>query len=137
METMEVIVAMTKEAIVAMTKIPIILITTAALWLPLIGCQRSFESTAPVPIHKLVVTGNQHSVPIYPDEQSYVNTSRMKQEGGVQGTIGDVKQGLTAKELDDQTVVEIVSSDDDGAVVTVTDGPMKGQTGFVAKQNVE
>jgi len=101
------------------------------------GCQRSADSGAPVMIHKLVVTGNQHSVPVYPDEQSYLNTSHMKQEGGVEGAVGDMKQGLTAKQLDDQTAVEIVTSDDNGSVITVTDGPMKGQTGFVAKQNVD
>jgi 4-carboxymuconolactone decarboxylase len=48
-----------------------------------------------------------------------------------------MKQRLTTKQLDDQTDVEIVTTDDNGAVVTVTDGPMKGQTGFGAKQNVD
>jgi len=33
--------------------------------------------------------------------------------------------------------VEIVSSDDNGAVIAVIDGPMKGQRGFVAKQNID
>ena len=51
--------------------------------------------------------------------------------------IGDVKQRMTTKQLDDQTNVEIVSSDENGAVITVTDEPTKGQTGFVAKQNVD
>ena len=41
------------------------------------------------------------------------------------------------KEIDDQAPVQIVTTDDYGAVVTVTDGPMKGATGFVAKQNVD
>jgi hypothetical protein len=48
-----------------------------------------------------------------------------------------VKQNITAKQIDDQTSVQIVTSDDYGSVVTVTDGPMKGQSGFVAKQNVD
>ncbi len=52
------------------------------------------------------------------------------------GVVGDVKQTLTAKQIDDQTPVQVVTSDDYGAVITVTDGPMKGATGFVAKQNV-
>jgi hypothetical protein len=86
--------------------------------------------------HKVVATGNQHSVPVYPDEEAYLHTSRMKQEGGVEGMVGDVKQKLTAKQLDDQTPVRIISSDDYGAVIEVTDGPMKGMTGFVAKQNI-
>jgi hypothetical protein len=112
-------------------------ILAAVISLSVIGCQRSPESGAPVMVHKLVVTGNEHSIPVYPDEQSYLSTSRMKQEGGVEGAVGDVKQGITAKQLDDQTAVEVVTSDDNGSVITVTDGPMKGQTGFVAKQNVD
>jgi hypothetical protein len=102
-------------------------------FLTVVGCQ----TIAPVVPHKLVVTGNQHSVPLYPDEATYLNTSREKQEGGVVGVVGDVKQSITAKQIDDQTPVQIVTSDDNGAVITVTNGPMKGATGFVAKQNVD
>lgn len=102
-----------------------------------IGCQRSPISGAPVMTHKLVVTGNEHSVPVYDNEHSYLETAHMKQEGGPEGMVGDIKQRMTTKRLDDQTNVEIVTSDDNGAVITVTDGPMKGQTGFVAKQNVD
>jgi hypothetical protein len=102
--------------------------------LAIIGCQ---QPMAPVITHKLVATGNQHSIPVYPDEQTYLSTSRDKQQGGVTGVVGDVKQSFTAKEIDDQTPVQIVTSDDNGAVITVTDGPMKGETGFVAKQNVD
>jgi hypothetical protein len=120
-----------------MRNIYIVSIVATALSLSVIACQRSIESGAPILVHKLVVTGNEHSVPVYSDEQSYMNTSRMKQEGGAQGMVGDLKQGLTTKQLEDQTVVQIVSSDDNGAVISVTDGPMKGQTGFVAKQNVD
>jgi hypothetical protein len=61
----------------------------------------------------------------------------MTQEGGTEGMVGDMKQRMTTKQLDDQTNVKIVTSDDNGAVITVTDGPMKGQTGFVAKQNID
>ncbi len=46
--------------------------------------------------------------PMYPDEQTYLHTSREKQEGGVVGIVGDVKQNLTAKQIDDQTPVQIV-----------------------------
>ena len=51
--------------------------------------------------------------------------------------MGDVKENIEAKQIDDQTPVQIVTSDENGAVITVTDGPMKGATGFVAKQNVD
>lgn len=114
-------------------KIPAIA-SVVVVSLTLVACQRPGPS---IITHKLVVTGNQHSVPVYPDEQAYLNTSQMKQEGGVEGMAGDVKQKFTAKEIDDQTPVKIVTIDDNGAVITVIDGPMKGETGFVAKQNID
>ena len=112
------------------------ILAAASLSLGVVGCQVSPSGT-PVLAHKLVVTGNEHSIPVYQNEQEYLSTSNMKQQGGVTGVVGDVKQGLTAKQLDDQTPVQIVTSDENGAVITVIDGPMKGQTGFVAKQNVD
>ncbi len=117
-----------------MQYLQMILVIGTLSMLAIIGCQTPMQ---PIITHKLVVTGNQHAVPLYPDEQTYLHTSHEKQEGGVLGVVGDVKQNLTAKQLDDQTSVQIVNSDDNGAVVMVTDGPMKGATGFVAKQNVD
>ncbi len=117
-----------------MKYLPMIFMLGTLFTLAVVGCQ---QPIGPVITHKLVAIGNQHAVPVYPDEQAYLHTSREKQEGGVVGVVGDVKQQLTAKQIDDQTPVQIVSSDNYGAVVTVTDGPMKGATGFVAKQNVD
>jgi len=117
-----------------MQYLPMILVLGTLFSIAIVACQ---EPIGPVVSHKLVVTGNQHEVPVYPDEQTYLHTSHEKQEGGVVGVVGDVKQSLTAKQLDDQTLVQIVRTDDNGAVVTVIAGPMKGATGFVAKQNVD
>lgn len=117
-----------------MKYLPMIFVLGTLFSMAIIACQ---QPVGPVLTHKLVVTGNQHAVPMYPDEQTYLHTSHEKQEGGVVGVVGDVKQNLVAKQLDDQTPVQVVSSDDNGAVVTVTDGPMKGATGFVPKQNVD
>jgi hypothetical protein len=39
-------------------------------------------------------------------------------------------------ELDNDTPIRIVSQDSDGAQVEVTDGPEKGATGFVARDNI-
>jgi hypothetical protein len=117
-----------------MKYLPMILMLGTLFTIAIVACQ---QPIAPVVTHKLKVFGYQHAVPMYPDEQSYLHTSREKQEGGVVGVVGDVKQNLTAKQLDDQTPVQIVKSDDYGAVITVTGGPMKGATGFVAKQNVD
>jgi precorrin-4 methylase len=117
-----------------MKYLPMIFVLGTLFSMAIIGCQ---QSVAPIISHKLVVTRNQHAVPMWPDEQTYLHTSHEKQQGGVVGVVGDVKENLTAKQLDDQTPVQVVSTDDNGAVVTVTDGPMKGATGFVPKQNVD
>lgn len=87
--------------------------------------------------HKLVTTGGEHSVPLYSDENTYMQVSRMKQQGGVEGMAGDVSKHLSAREIDDQTHVKVVSSDPNGAVVEITEGPMKGQSGFVATGNLD
>jgi hypothetical protein len=44
---------------------------------------------------------------------------------------------FSAREIDDQTPVKVVSSDDNGAIIEIIEGPMKGQSGFVAKQNLD
>ncbi len=87
--------------------------------------------------HKLIVAGNEHSVPLYPDEQSYLQVSRQKQEGGIEGMVGKVAKSFHAKEIDDQTPVDVISSDDNAALVKISQGPTKGQTAFAAKQNVD
>jgi hypothetical protein len=97
----------------------------------IVGCQK------PVLTHKVAVTSNQHSVPLYADEQTYLNVSREKQQGGLEGMAGSVRNKFTARQIDDQTAVKVVSSDDNGAVIEITEGPMKGQSGFVAKQNLD
>jgi transcription antitermination factor NusG len=49
----------------------------------------------------------------------------------------DVRSKFSTPEIDDQTPVKVVSTDDNGTVVEIVEGPMKGQTGFVAKQNLD
>jgi len=115
-----------------MTIFVLTLIASSAVGL--VGC-RELKDTSLVP-HKLIVTGNQHSVPLYPDEHTYLQVSRQKQEGGIEGMVGQVNKTFNAREIDDQTAVNVISSDDNGALVKISDGPMKGQTGFVAKQNL-
>jgi hypothetical protein len=65
---------------------------TGAMMLWIIGC-----TNKPVLTHKLVVTGNQHSVPLYPDEQTYLKVSHLSQQGGVSGMVGDAQKNLPAK----------------------------------------
>lgn len=114
-----------KFKIVAGIAIPVALLGLA-------GCNRS--SLLP---HKLVATGGEHAVPLYPDEATYLKVAHTAQEGGVTGMVGDAQKHLSAKEIDDQTRVEIISSDPNGCVVQVVQGPMKGATGFAPRQNVD
>ena len=115
-------------------KIPKIaaLTLTGAMMLGLAGC-----TNKPVLTHKLVVTGGEHSVPLYPDERTYLKVSHMSQQGGVSGMVGDAQKNLSAKKIDDQTPVIVISRDDNGTQVQITEGPMKGQAGFVANQNLD
>ena len=115
------------------TKRRYLAVMALAAGLMLAGCQGE-ESLVP---HKLVATPNEHSVPMYPDEEIYLKVSRMQQQGGVEGMAGEVRKNFSAKDIDDQTPVRIASSDENGAVVEIAQGPMKGQTGFVPRQNID
>lgn len=46
-------------------------IVAGSLALAAFGCQASSQSGVPTMNHKLVVSGNDHSVPVYSDEQNY------------------------------------------------------------------
>jgi hypothetical protein len=91
-----------------------------ALAFSAMGCKESASN------HKLVGTDGQHSVPLYPDEATYQKVSHEP-----------APAGANAPQVDDQTPVVIISADDNGAVVQIMDGPMKGQNGFVPKNNVD
>jgi transcription antitermination factor NusG len=100
--------------------IVVVLTLVGAIALPLTACQRSATS------HKLVGADGKHSVPLYADEATYKKVSQ-------QPAAADAK----TQQVDDQTPVVIISTDDDGAVVQIIDGPLKGQNGFVTKNNVD
>ena len=74
---------------------------------------------------------------LFPGEATYLKVAHTAQEGGVTGMVGDAQKHLSAKEIDDQTTVQIISSDSNGAQVQVIQGPMKGTTGFAPQQNVD
>jgi hypothetical protein len=109
-----------------------IAIMAGAAALALVGCNRNSVLS-----HKLVATGGEHSVALYPDESTYLKVSHKEQQGGIKGMIGDAQKGMSAKQIDDQTPVNIISSDSNGTEVEVVQGPMKGTAGFVANQNVD
>ena len=106
-------------------------ILAGVMALALAGCTRDA-----VLAHKLMATGGQTTVALYPDEATFMKVSHKEQQGGVTGMVGSAQQGLTAKQIDDQTPVKVISSDSNGTEVEVVQGPMKGTAGFVANQNV-
>jgi hypothetical protein len=87
--------------------------------------------------HRLVASPGEHTVKIFPDQATYDKVVKMKSQGGAIGMLGGIGANLATKEVDDRTPVRIVTSNDEGSVVEVTDGPFKGVTGFVPKQNVD
>ena len=86
--------------------------------------------------HKLVATEGQEQVSIFPDEDTYKKLAQMKAQGGVAGMLSGMGENLAAGKLDTNTPVKIISSDDLGSNVEVSDGPSKGMKGFVPKSNV-
>jgi transcription antitermination factor NusG len=87
--------------------------------------------------HRVVASPGEHTVKVYPDQATYDKVVKMKSQGGAMGMLGGIGANLAAKEVDDQTPVRIVTSNDEGSVVEVIDGPFKGVTGFVPRQNVD
>ena len=87
--------------------------------------------------HRLVAAPGENSVPIYPDEQTYSKIADMKKQGGMAGMIGGLGQNFASKQVDNNTEIKIVSSDDVGYVVQVTQGPNAGISGFVPKSSVK
>jgi hypothetical protein len=73
---------------------------------------------------------------MYPDEPTFMKVAGKAQEAGIGGAVGNVQKQIEARQIDDQTPVEILSSDQNGDEVRITSGPLSGQVGFVAPQNV-
>jgi len=87
--------------------------------------------------HKLVAHNGESTVAVYPDKASFDKFAAMKSQGGASGMIGGLGESLLAKKLGADTPVKVLSSDDQGAQIEVTDGPSKGMQGYVAKDNLD
>jgi transcription antitermination factor NusG len=87
--------------------------------------------------HKVVARNGEGTIAMYPDEETYSKLADLKRQGGLGGMIGGLGQGLAAKQVDNNTPVKILSSDDKGSQVEILDGAFKGEKGFVAKDNVD
>jgi hypothetical protein len=87
--------------------------------------------------HKLVAHNGESTVAVYPDENTFVKLTDLKKQGGVVGgVIGNLGEGLAAKQVDNNTPVRIINSDDKGSQIEVLDGAFKGMHGFVPQDNV-
>ena len=86
--------------------------------------------------HHLVAHNGESTVAVYPDENTFVKLTDLKKQGGVGGMIGGLGEGLTAKQVDNNTPVRIINSDDRGSRIEVLDGAFKGTQGFVPKDNL-
>jgi hypothetical protein len=88
--------------------------------------------------HKLVAHNGESTVAVYPDENTFVKLTDLKKQGGVVGgMIGGLGEGLAAKQVDNNTPVRVINSDDRGAQIEILDGAFKGMHGFVPKDNVD
>jgi len=87
--------------------------------------------------HKLVAHGGDSTVPLYPDKATFDKVKNLQNQGGAARFFGGVGEAIATKKIDDQTPVKVISSDDVGAEVEITDGPMKGTVGYVAKDSVD
>ena len=86
--------------------------------------------------HKLVAHNGESTVAVYPDENTFTKLTDLKKQGGVGGMIGGLGEGLAAKQVDNNTPVRIINSDDKGSQIEVLDGAFKGTQGFVPGDNV-
>ena len=86
--------------------------------------------------HKLVARNGESTVAVYPDENTFTKLADLKKQGGVGGVIGGLGEGIAAKQVDNNTPVRIINSDDKGSQVEVLDGAFKGTQGFVPSDNV-
>ena len=60
----------------------------------------------------------------------------LKKSGPIGQLASGLGKGVESKNVDDKTPVKVLSSDDEGDVIEVTDGPNKGTSGFVPKNSV-
>jgi hypothetical protein len=88
--------------------------------------------------HKLVAHNGESTVAVYPDENTFIKLTNLKNQGGVVGgVIGGLGEGLAAKQVDNNTPVRVINRDDKGAQVEVLDGAFKGLHGFVPRDNLQ
>lgn len=87
--------------------------------------------------HKLVAHNGESTVNLYTDRQQFDKVTQMKSQGGAGALLGGLGESMLAKKIPDNTPVKVVSTDDEGAVVQITQGPDAGVQGYVSKDNLD
>lgn len=87
--------------------------------------------------HKLVAHSGDTTVPLYPDKATFDKVKSLRNQGGAAGMFGGIGENFVAKKIDDQTPIKVISTDEEGAEVQITGGPMNGTVGYVAKDSVD
>lgn len=87
--------------------------------------------------HKLVAHNGDTTVNLYANKNQFDKVMSMKSQGGPAGIFGGIGESMLAKRIDNNTPVEVLSTDNEGATVRITDGPQKGLEGYVAKDNLD
>lgn len=86
--------------------------------------------------HYLVAAPGDTTVAIYPDRQTYDKLADLKKQGPIGQLASGVGKGIESKAVDDKTPVKVISSDDEGDAIEVTQGPNAGVSGYVPKNSV-
>jgi hypothetical protein len=86
--------------------------------------------------HSVVAHNGETTVNVYANQQQFEKVKSMKSQGGAAGFLGGLGESMLAKQIDNNTPVKILSSDDDGATIEVLDGAQKGLQGYVSKDNL-
>jgi hypothetical protein len=86
--------------------------------------------------HRLIAAPGENTVAIYPERQTYDKLAELKKQGPLGQLASGLGKGVESKSVDDKTPVKILSNDDEGYVIEVTEGPNAGLRGFVPKNSV-
>jgi hypothetical protein len=90
--------------------------------------------------HKLVAHNGETTVSVYTNKEQFDKLQSLKSQGsdgGLGGIVSGIGESMLTRRIDNDTPVKVLLTDDEGAMIEVTDGPEKGLEGYVAKDNLD
>jgi hypothetical protein len=90
--------------------------------------------------HKVVAHNGDTTVNVYANKEQFDKLQSLKSQsgsGGLGGLVGGIGESMLTKKIDNDTPVKVLLTDDEGAMIEVTNGPQKGLEGYVAKDNLD